>query len=275
MAKKIVKKTPKKPMGRHPRGSARVATSGKTPPLSWEQTERWLKAGHDAEDWTRARVDPRFFSVPPAIEGVLGALALSATSKATQREIVAIANRAVGTYDERFPMTRRDIERLLVVSDWMLRCALPFWLDRLPLWCSARHAANALRVLSRLMWAGQLVDALAALRPVWLSLENDQIDKGTADEREMIWFVHRKATRTMEVLSVALTRRLHFGREEDAWFVDMALRISDGPGPQMDPIIAATIPDLVNVLLAVRHGDSQRCIADRCVWPAKPVVVKS
>jgi len=253
------------------RNTASLKNLGKGP-ITSAAIERWFEwlntFGHEHEDPSRKKVDPRLIAIPPAIEGVLVGLRGYAARRPAARkiEIERMAKRAaVGLPADIY---RRDRRRADVVCDWTLRCALPLWLDRLPAWCGARMCAASLRALSPTLWTQQIVDDLAVLSPAWRSLQADARD-GTSAERAIIRNVHQRASSVMAALTAALDNSL---RESDGMpYADeyrcrRAMREMIFTGDDWDKAIAKTLPGLVDVLLNVHPGDSQRSVADRCTW---------
>jgi hypothetical protein len=244
-------------------------------PIAWQQLERWFRVGGDPAEWKKAHLDARFLTIPPAVEGVLEALAGWSLEAADQQQAVNLATRALGTYDGQFPLSRRDVCRMLVVCDWALRSALPFWLDQLPTWCVDRSTGPRVRSHHPVLWACQIIDALMVLSPIWCTLEHAGDDRGTASERTIIRIVHRKTTEVLNALALALPARQDLGSGDDhAWICYMAMRAMRDANDRPEPVLRAGVPALIGVLCDIRDGDSQQSIADRCVWSSTAHVEK-
>lgn len=245
--------------------SRRTASRSKS--ITWPAIVRW----HDrldmyGRDAGKMRgVDARLLTIAPAFEGVIGArLGLHADRRSAgqRREIVALAQRAIGTSSR--DAVQWELERALVACDWMVRCALPLWIDRLPGAIAARQQMCAdLRALRPTLWTQQLVEALSALSPHWIGL-GEAHDRATAADRMAILPVHRHAETAMQTLALAITRTLRYAAHgDDKWIVYRTLSLAEDC-----PAVDATVPALLDVLFAVQPGDSRASLAARCKWPA-------
>jgi hypothetical protein len=235
-------------------------------PITLKRVERWLEEYQYGFHDRQIGFDRRLMTVAPSIHAVLRGYRRAQSCDGAF--LVDAATRAVGTPYGDFG---RDHRRRMVVCDWMIRGVLPIWLDRLPNWCAARTCADQLRRSSPFQWACQMVEALAVLAPAWASLDEAARDMGTASERASIHVARERATAAMRHASKSLAADLAevHERNGDNWACHMMVweMVAGLDGS----VAAATISDLLDVLIAVQPGDSQRSVADRCVWrlPAK------
>jgi hypothetical protein len=254
----------RRPKTAKPDRSTRLSES----PLLWREVDRWLALPEDRSQWRKANVDDRLFLVAPAFRGILKGLKAGAwaISPADRAVMLKLARRAspTATY-----APASDLDRVLIVSDWMVRCALPLWLDRLPRWCEARKHGDTLRGLQEVLWTQQIVDAIAALSPLWISLKDAATDRGTAQERRAVEVAHRQASIAMQVMSFALARQMNqIDASRDGWTCENVMQLLRAHHySERDATIMETFQAVIEVLLVVQHGDSRRSIADRCVWP--------
>ncbi len=252
--------------------SGKRPTRRKTAPLNWGNIEFWERRldehGHDDPKKLRG-VDVRLLTIAPAIEGLICGLK-GYTDTPTRRRLmlVGIARQAVGTFHPQ-GRSRGDMNRALVLCDWMLRCALPIWLDRLPNWCSAKDSAATLRALRAICWSCQIVQGLSTLAPAWAALSENYRDRGTQAEREVIWEAARCADAAMRVIADALVVTMSQSWHGQDSICRRVTRMAFNERGEEDPAVVATIPALVKLLLEVQPGDSRSSVADRCVW-ARP-----
>lgn len=242
--------------------------STKRPPLGWKQVQRWLDC-EDLDRWKRARVDGRLITIATAIKGLLeGVQGYGLPPAARRAEIVRLAKQALGTHRGR----RADEKRTMIVCDWITRCALPLWLDRLPAWCLARESAKTLRGLNELLWQQSIIDALAALSPVVIALERAQNDRATDADRLIVKVTHGKAQAALAMVARALSGWLSLNGAADPWICQMAMwhLLWDHSNGDHDATVKQTLPALMEMLVAVQDGESQQSTADRCKWPALP-----
>jgi len=241
-----------------------------TRPLAWLQVERWL-AQLDRNGSTRG-VDRRLLTLAPAFVGILHVATFYSELPAAQRAtLLRIAKQALNTASPSDRLNHLVIGRTLVMCDWMLRCALPLWLDRLPAWWSRgrENPARLLRSLTPLMWTQTIVDGVSALTPIWVTLESSVAqDRGTAQELAVVNAVRRQATHAMMVSTQALAHHQKPSYTHDEWICGLAMwLLLDDTRKEHDAMVAKTLPALVDALLAVQSGDSRQSIADRCAWP--------
>jgi hypothetical protein len=250
-----------------------------TAPFTWANIElldrRLDTYGRDDPKKLRG-VDRRLLTIAPAIESfVLGLKGYGETPAPRQAVILGIARRAVGTFEPKSP--RDDMNRALVICDWMLRCALPIWLDPLPTWCRGKDAAEALRGLRAICWSHQIVLGISALSPAWAALRADYADRGTQRDREIVWQAADRATAAMRVLADALVISLDSVQSDrgQARLCKMAARLalSERGDENENAAVMKTVPALVGVLLDVQNGDSRSSVADRCVWTGRAKAV--
>lgn len=259
---------------------ARRTAKQKASSIAWQSLERWLDYGGSVQDWKKMRLDRRLYSIAPGIRGVLDGLKGYDPPARRRAELLQIANHAVGTFNGDC-VHRWDLTRVRVVCDWMLRCALPVWLDRLPTWCAVdvsrggvevhhvKSHAERLRALPSLQWSCVIADLMPGLSDIWVTLEDAVYHRGTAAERNVIRIAHVKTSEALEIVSRVLSRSLELEltemKERDGWTCQMAMRVLRvGHAGEPDAAVAATVPQLIQLLLEVQPGDSQQSIADRC-----------
>ena len=239
-------------------------------PLQWSDVSRWLQwldtSGFSMQ-WRRAHIDQRLVTIAPAFEGLIEGLQgyPHQVPSERQRAALAVAKQAVGTTTNPFD---GDERRVLVVCDWMLRHALPLWLDRLPQWCSGDTSASRLRACAPLQWTHTIVEALSTLSPIWMWL-GTAAQRGTEDEMPVISAVHKQCEAAMRVLAAALpaTLGIHTEHDREAWICSQSLLlVEDRIHNRLDPSVAASVEQLVGVLLQVQPRDSQSSVAHRCQW---------
>jgi hypothetical protein len=245
--------------------------------LTWKALESWHTwRGYDVHDWRNPRlrrtprhVDSRLFTVAPAFVGLFDAVigyGAGAPSAAMMRLLIGMIQRAVGTYDSSARPRQTDWRRTHVVCDWMVRCALPISFDGL----SHGAGAQVLRQLHPLQWPTAVVDAIATLTPMWVRFGAETAE-GTAEHRQAAYWAGEQAGQVIGVLTQLLSASFRYRPPDGDWLCHMAGRAlisrtqSDG-GDDYHPEIVATVPRLIEILLTVREGDSQRNVADRCVW---------
>lgn len=237
-------------------------------PITWTQVDRWLswRDMYYEEGKTMRGVDKRLLTIAPPFIGVLvGRRGYAEAGKQKQVELLGIARRALESRGSTFAHADN---RTRVVCDWMFRCALPLWLDRLPKWASGGAWARTIRETHPILWTANIVWAMNSLTPIWLYLDGAGRDRGTGDERIALNVAHEKSQEVMQVLSCAVTRALHFGQGsgDGSWLNQMAMRVVRGEGHEDDAAVASTVPQLVDVMLTVQPGDSLGSVGERCVW---------
>jgi hypothetical protein len=230
-------------------------------------------------------VDARLVTIAPSFQGIIQGLRgyiHDGPSAERRQQLLSIARRAVGTTDAK-SFHAEDTKRVLVVCDWMARCALPLWLDRLASWCSESAVARQLREATPLLWTVQIVEACHLVAPAWARLwravrvrderTSDEIHAATAARCSAVF---ENVNLVMNVLPAAILHALperRYGREDrddEAWLTGSAIRLALGAhmSEVPDPIVMATVPQLVDVLLQVQPGDGPDSVAARCQWAA-------
>jgi hypothetical protein len=242
--------------------------------VTWKALEHWCKWRlYTDVDWRNPnlrkkprQVDTRLLTVAPAFVGLFDAwkgYGGGTPSAAMIRLLVGMIRRAIGSYDPAISPRQTDWARTRVVCDWMLRCALPIWLDR----SRAELEAERLRDLRPLLWTSNIVEALSVATPIWLDLQ-DEVDNGTADQRQATHRSCQHAENAVGLLGQLLTGSFRYRRPDEAWLCAMAAEIvyPRHSWEGHDAEILTTVPRLLDILFAVRELDSPRSVADRCDW---------
>lgn len=251
-----------------------------TRPLTWEAIKRWLdwqdSVGFNAH-WKKARIDERLITIAPALAGMIeqavGYLHADVPASSRKRAL-AVAKRSIGTTTVDSWNVRDS--RVKVVSDWMVRYAIPLWLD-----CSPRYIERAkqLRALTPLLWQAQIVEAVYQLSAVQIALGR-QRQYGTEHDRviyEECYHVTSSALGVLtHVLGLALTGEaggsFPADRDHVTWISRRAIAsVISATGPAaVNETIQGSLAELERVVRETSEGDSLDIVAARCAWqPAR------
>lgn len=171
-----------------------------------------------------------------------------------------------------------EITRQLVMADWVVRCVLPNALDHnIPSWASVPAVAgqkvgDGLRRMTPMVWKQQYLLAITELHRIACDLENSSRRLiGLGIEREQIHTAYNRLTGAMVTLVEVCRdyfRDIRGDEHGNYWVGARFAGIASWQPDQMLP----TLPSVFALLTMVRSDDTQRSIADRCVWsvPTKP-----
>jgi hypothetical protein len=255
----------------------------KNQPLTASQIERWHKRIWNSSYEHAAKLsDKRLALAPPLVVGMVRAVG---KSPLPARQVVSIYRDALNRREELQSYQRRLVDRLrlMVMTDWVVRCALPYWVESmLPTWGNfgrgPRNTAEALRRMHSTSFPAATVAAFKTIHDLYCALEREQDDPrcdprtGSPRHSQAHKVVRTAIDFLTESMTVIVSDRF-LNADEYEGLGNLAAGLLQ---PNIGDAHTALVPSFVQMLDAVislRWASSQADLEQLCQW-AKPAAPK-